>query len=175
MKLYVISGGPCSGKTSVIMELKKRGKMVLEEPARFIAENDKRFAGKSIKNINHFEFHNAILDFQVKQMNELELKKGVFFLDRGFVDTLAYASFHGLKIPKEKLKYIKSFKYEKIFILSSLDFYEQDKLRKETKKEQEEIYREIVKFCKELKYNFIIVPFMSIKERADFILKNVFD
>ena len=63
MKIFVITGGPGTGKTSVVNELEKKGFRVLREVARWVSENDIRFKGKNILEINKKDFQDAIFDF----------------------------------------------------------------------------------------------------------------
>ncbi len=174
-EIYVISGGPSTGKTETIKEIRRRGYKVLQEAARKVVATDKRFIRKSIKQINIKDFQNAIFDFQLKQIKDLKKLKHTkhVFSDRGIGDTLAYYIVHNLKLPREKFDIAKKLRYKKIFILDSLDFYKQDTLRKETKKEQELIHDSIIKMYKRLGYKPVFVPFMGVKERADFILSRV--
>lgn len=174
LNLYVISGGPSTGKTETINEIKKRGYKILPEAARILSFTDKRFIGRSIKEINVKQFQKAIFDFQKEEIEELSKlnRKKPIFLDRGLGDTLAYYKVNKLKIPEEELEYAKKIRYTKVFILDFLNFYKKDKLRMESKEEQEKIQEEIIDMYKELGYKPIIVPFMNIKERVDFIRKN---
>ena len=189
-KIFVISGGPGVGKTSVVNELEKRSFKILKEAARELTQRDKRFNGKSILEINKKDFQDAIFDFQIKQIKELEnkelekserknnrknKKKKIIFSDRGLGDTFVYYELAGYKVPKDKLKYAKKFRYEKIFVLDFLDFYEKDNLRKETIKEAEKIHNEIIKMYKKIGYNsnIITVPFMSVEKRVYFILNKI--
>jgi len=169
MQIYVISGGPGVGKTSIINELAK-DYFVLEEAAR--AVGDSQFKGKSVKQINQFEFQKAIFEFQKKEIENFKNNK-IIFSDRGFGDTLAYYSVHHLKAPKEIKEYAKKFRYTKIFILKPLKFYKKDKLRQETEKEQKRIHKIIVETYRKLGYKLIFVPFMSIEDRVKFIKSNI--
>ena len=174
-QIFVITGGPGTGKTATIAEMKKRGYKVLPEAARKIATTDKRFLGKSIKEINVKQFQKAIFDFQKKKIKEifkLKVKKTIFS-DRGLGDTLAYYIINNLRIPKNKLEYAKKIKYAGVFILDFLDFYETDELRTESKPEQERIQKEITRLYKKLGYSPIQVPFDSVKKRANFILREI--
>ncbi len=170
--IYIISGGPGTGKTSVIKELKKKGFRVLDEAARKIALKDSRFISKNIKEINPVKFQKAIFELQRKSYLRIKPSK-LIFSDRGFGDTLAYYKINNLRIPKEKFDYAKKFRFNKIFILNPLSFYVTDELRTESKKEQRIIQKEIINMYKKLDYKPIKVPSNSIKERVDFILKNM--
>lgn len=172
-RLFVLSGGPGTGKTSIINELSKKFE-VFPEAAREVGEKDFRFKGKSIKEIDPNEFQKAIFEFQKNEFNELKNKgQKIIFSDRWFGDTLAYYKFHKLKIPKEEWDYAKKFKCSGVFILDFLNFYEKDKLRQESNKEQKKIHHLIIKMYKELGCDPIMVPFMSVSDRKNFILSKI--
>ena len=59
--IFVISGGPGVGKTTIIDELEKLKYNTIPEAARIVAESDERFAGKSVNEINHKKFQEKIL------------------------------------------------------------------------------------------------------------------
>jgi len=221
-KIFAITGGPGTGKTSVVNELEKQGFRILKEAARWVSENDIRFRGKNILEINKKDFHEAIFDHQKFLLNfcGLKIPSGIFkfqkkqiidnsgrymtfspefsnktistenhttheivynklkgdeivFSDRGIGDTIAYYKLAGLKISEEKMEFARKFRYNKIFVLDFLSFYQKDKLRQESKKEQEKIHNEIIRTYEELGYSLIYVPFMSVKERVRFILERV--
>jgi predicted ATPase len=167
MGIYVISGGPGTGKTSIITELNKKGFTIIPEAAREIGTNDMRFKGKSVREIDFKEFQKAIFEWQKKKFLSID-KKEITFLDRGFGDTLAYFKLHGLEIPSDQFETAKKFKVSKVFILDFLDFYENDALRTETKEEQELIQKEIIEMYKYLGYKPVIVPFYTLENRVKF-------
>ena len=172
MKIYAISGGPGVGKTSVINELKKLGFFVLEEAARIVRENDKRFIGKSILEINKKEFQDEIYEYQQNQFSKIYNIKNEIVSDRGLGDTLAYYKLAGLEIHIDQLEYAKNFRYNKVFLLDFLNDYEKDDLRQESKEEQVRIQETIYYMYLELSYIVIKVPNMALTERVDFI-KNI--
>lgn len=173
MPSYVISGGPATGKTSVIIELKRLGYNVIEEVAREVATEDKRFSGKRIKEIDWVLFHEAIFKLQKEKLEKLD--SPVVFLDRSVGDLLAYDKIHKVETTKERLDFAKKFRHDKIFILDFLDFYETDDVRDESVEEQEEIHNAIIEAYEKLRYKIIFVPFMKIEERVRFILNNIKD
>ncbi len=173
MKLYVISGAPSTGKTSVINELAKEFK-VLPEAARVIAEKNPRFRGKSIREIDKEEFQKAIFELKIKLIESLDKSENdIVFSDRGLGDTIAYYKFYNLEVPKKFLDYINKLKYAGIFVLDFLDFYEKDSLRQESREEAEEVQKRIIETYEELGYKIIKVPFTSVEERVNFIKNRV--
>ena len=174
MRLVILSGGPSTGKTAVINELAKRDYPVLYEGARKIANSDKRFYGKSIKEINMRYFQEAIFESQKKEIEILNKKNIDFvFSDRGFGDTLAYFNVYRIKIPEKFIEYAKNFNSSLVFILENLKFYKKDSLRQESRGEMKEIHNKIIEMYKELGYKIIFVPLLSISERVEFILKRI--
>ncbi len=168
--VYVISGGPGTGKTTTVNAIEKKGYKVMKEVARKLAGVE--FKGKSIKEIDMKVFQSKIFDYQINRLKKLKSEKAVFS-DRGLGDTLAYSEFHGVKPDKEDISFAKSFKYKGIFILDFLDDYAKDELRQESEAEQKKIHKLIIKEYKKLGYKVVIVPVMGVEERVDFILSRI--
>jgi len=78
MKIYVISGGPGTGKTTTIKALKKAGFKILKEAARKVAEE--KFPGKNIKEINPKTFQEEYLKNKESNYPRLRMKMEYFFL-----------------------------------------------------------------------------------------------
>ncbi|MEK6760975.1 MAG: ATP-binding protein [Nanoarchaeota archaeon] len=169
--LFFISGGPCTGKTSVINELKERGYNTIPEAARLVAENDSRFKGKTIKEIDLKAFQNEIFSLQKRQTGSLIGKGGIYFSDRGFGDSLAYTRMANLDFPDYFFDYARKFRNSPVFILEPLEFYRTDELRTESPEEREVIHAEIIRAYEELGHPIIRVPVMEKNERADFVLQ----
>ena len=169
-KIIVLSGGPGTGKTSVINELAKEFR-ILPEAAREIS-NGPRFRGKSIKELDQVAFQEAIFQLQKRQL-ESAPENEIIFSDRGIGDAIAYGKIHGIGAPRGALEFARNFRYFKVFILDPLKTYEQDSLRMENREESLKIHRAIEYAYQELKYETITVPVASIKARADFIKDRV--
>jgi len=170
VKKFVITGGPCSGKTATINHLKKQGFFVFKEAAREVLKT--KFKKRHSKEINRDVFQREIFKLQEKHLKEAcNSNKKIVFFDRGFGDTLAYYLFAGSDIPKDLLGKAKKTKYTKVFFLEPLNFYKKDDIRQENENEQKKIAEFIIKVYSMLGYDIIKVPFMKIEQRAEFIKK----
>ncbi len=169
--IYVISGGPGTGKTTTINALKKAGFKILEEAARKVAEE--KFPGKSVKEINAKKFQEEIFNYQKRKLENIDIGEWIIFSDRGLGDTLTYHKLRVGEIPKEMVEYAKKFRYSGIFILEPLSFYFQDNLRQEDEREAKKIHKSIIKTYEELGYKPTFVPAMSVKDRVKFIKEKV--
>lgn len=176
--MYVLTGGPSVGKTSIINELEKQGEPVIHEAASdWIAEK----LGLGI-----FEFWREenigvdILKMQLEREEPFLSKKGRVFIDRGIFDSRVYAIQNSL-IETQALTALEKIdlntRYAAIFFIqphTSSDFKpEQTKIRRDTKKEAEELHASL--YALYSRHNrFIVVPGdLSPQKRMNFILKYV--
>ena len=86
----VITGGPSSGKTSIINRLSELGyKIVPEAAEKYIKEEQVK--GKKVRDIrtNEEDFTRVIFYKKIEAENELSSNQ-LTFLDRGLPDTVAY-------------------------------------------------------------------------------------
>ena len=172
---YVLIGGSCSGKTTLINELKQRGFSVLEEVARQVLEERK----DAPKTPEEWETRqNLIFKTQLEQEAQLAEDDLVFF-DRGILDVVAYSEHYLGYIPDLVKNSQLTNRYSSIFVLDRLPF-EDDGLRVESgEKEALELHNKIIYVYLNYNYKLIYVPVFpgekqqAIKQRADFILDNV--
>jgi predicted ATPase len=167
----VITGAPCSGKTAVIYELKRRGYKVIHEVAR--AYIDGMLANglplDQIKgDVLHFERH--ILQEKVKIESTLA-EDETFFFDRGVPDSIAYFKLAGLN-PEEPVNQGKLVRYKRVFLFARLGFLK-DEVRSEDEKTAVKLNLLIEESYRRLGYDIVPVPVLSIKKRADFILQQI--
>lgn len=163
---YVITGGPCAGKTTLLEGLARNGFLTLPESARqIIAEEQLKDCGVlPWQDLERFQY--KVIRRQLK--NEEIIKGGVCLLDRGLIDCLAYMEKDGITPSNELYSLMKSANYDKIFLLDPLDIYKKDSERKETMKEARIIHEYISDNYRTLGFEVINVPNMEIKERLDF-------
>ena len=168
---YVITGGPCSGKTTLIKELSKLGFITCPEAARILIDKGIR-SGKSVEEIRGDEagFQRKVLKMKLEKERKMPKDKIVFF-DRAIPDSIAYYQIYGLD-PKEALKFCSKKRYEKIFFLKQLSFYK-DYARVEDGKTIKRLNNLLKKSYKDLGYKVIDIPVMSVKERIRKILNEI--
>lgn len=165
----MLTGGPCSGKTTTIDELAKRGYPVLAEPARLVI--DQQLAtGKTIGEIvGDDDFLASIVRYGAAQERALS-KEEVWFLDRATPDSIAYHRKFGKELAPVLVEALEEIKYRKVFLLSMIDAYENDAARYESPEEAQELHEGIRRAYQELGYEVIDVPVIPVSERVDYIL-----
>jgi len=165
-KKIVLAGGPCCGKTTLINELKKRGYEIIDESAReILAENIK---------IEYAEIQKKIFLRQLeKEARAKEKIKDLIFLDRGYIDGVAYCQLKLGYIPEPLKSFDFRNQYDIIFILDLLPF-EKDGLRVEKDEDEARtVHEAIVSAYKSFGYDVVVVPVMPIEKRVEFILGRV--
>lgn len=117
---YVITGGPSTGKTTVINLLSERGYKTTIEHARHYIDTMKD-EGNTVEEIraNKRQFQLGVLDMQIDQEAELS-PSDIVFLDRAIPDAMAYYQFLDLEYDQKLLDAVQQASYKKIFILDRL-------------------------------------------------------
>ena len=170
---YVITGGPSSGKTTLITELKKLGHKTIPEAARTII--DSALAnGISIEELRSDEerFQHDIVRLK-KETENANNKNTLTFLDRGVQDTVAYMRYYNFDVDAQLVTLINKSSYKKVFLLEPLPVFEKDYARTEGKEFADKIHKLIHEVYRESSMEPILVPNVSIKERVKIILSNV--
>lgn len=168
---YVLTGAPCSGKTTIIKLLEKKGFSVIHEIARVYID-EKMKNGETIEQIRQDEqfFQEQILKMKIDIEKELPKEKTVFF-DRGIPDTEAFNRLYNTQNSRLLNSAIESCGYKKVFLLDFLDL-DQDYARIETREDQKKLHNFLEKSYKQLNFPLIKVPKLSITKRLKFILNN---
>jgi len=168
---YVITGAPCSGKTSVISRIEQLGYRVVHETARAYI-NEELSKGRTLDEIkaDMFIFESSIFYRKIKMEASLP-EKAIIFLDRAIPDSVAYFRFAGLD-PKEPEEKSADIRYRKIFLFDRLRV-KQDEVRNENEEDSILIERLIEETYVNLGYEIIRVPVLPVVRRTDFIFENM--
>jgi len=172
IKKYIITGAPSTGKTSIIKELKAKGYNCLNEVSREIIkkeqENNKK--GTPWQDIERF----TCLVFD-KTKKELEQENNYLFSDRSLIDNIAYLSNLQKKVPSNLNSFPFKKYYHNIVFFAPIweEIFVQDKQRLQTFEEAKKISKKIREAYKISEFKIILLPFVSSKERADFIISTI--
>ena len=168
---HVITGAPCSGKTTVIHELERRGYSVVHEVARAYIEA-KLAEGFSLSQIrgNELAFEQRLLEEKVAIEKKLRAGNTIFF-DRSVPDSIAYFRLSGFD-PSEPIAQSRRRRYKHIFLLDRLPA-RKDTVRKEDDRTASIIETLLIECYSDLGYPLIRIPVSSVSDRIDAILKHL--
>lgn len=169
---YVITGGPCSGKTTLLETLEKKGYKVYYEWARIYIDQEMK-KGKTLAQIRKDElvFQRKILDLKIKFEKKLP-KKEILFMERGIPDTTAYVKLLGVKKDVVLKKALRKCNYKKVFLMELLK-YEVDYARIESQEEAMLLENLLEKSYTDLGITVVRVPKMSVVKRIKFVLSHL--
>ena len=169
---HVITGAPCSGKTTLIDQLAEAGYHTAYETAReyFEIEMAKGRTSQEIRDCGHPTQHGI---FEMQQRHEDGLRpEQITFLDRGLPDSLTFHRVCGLN-PDELLLDCLKYRYAAVFILDRLPVE-----RKITLGPEDEISAQFQDEWLErdyaaLGYSVVRVPVFPPLERLAFVLERL--
>ncbi len=168
--VYVITGAPCTGKTTVINELHKQGYFTVEEPSRPILEKYPELRADIASNEAIDRLQKMILKVQIEVERNIPRDKPVF-MDGGIPSDMAFCRIRGLEPFKELLEAGSKTKYDGVFIMDRLPIYQNDGVRQQTEKESIELQELLYRAYTSLGYKPIKVPVMAPEERVELIKK----
>mgnify|MGYP006295713827 CR=1 FL=1 len=168
---YVITGGPGSGKTSLIKSIQKSGLTCNEEFSRGVIKEQEKLGTEALPWRNKYAFHDIVLGKMLDQYGKLP-ENGPCFLDRGIPDLIAYFEVEGFHVPDKYYEAACEHPYgDKVFLLPPWKkIYKMDEQRKETFERSVRIHEFLDEVYSCLDYEVIEVPKVSVKERRDFVL-----
>lgn len=95
--LFVISGGPGAGKTTVLLELEKFGFRHVPEVARQIIQEQVKSGGKALPWEDREAYTHLMLQYSIESYLRHSPAVVPMFSDRGIPDTLSYARLIGFQ------------------------------------------------------------------------------
>ena len=173
-KRIVISGGPSSGKTTIINALEREGHYCFHEISRELIKSAKA-NGIDQPFLNDPEKFNAnLMQARIQQYKAAKKLQVDTFYDRGVHDIVGYMHYGKQTIPKLFIEACNKSNYDLVFLLPPWnDIHVQDNERYETFEQAKEIYNCLYKAYAEFGYQIIEVPTGSVVQRKEFILKNL--
>lgn len=171
-KKIVITGGPGSGKTSLINHFESLDYKCIPEISRNIIIEAQEQGISQLFLEDPLLFSQKLLDGRLEQFKEKHIKKNDFiFFDRGLPDVTAYMDYIKTKYPKTFFTTCDENRYDFVFILPPWkSIYQQDNERYESFVEAKLIYDFLQKGYQKYNYNLIEVPTGTLSDRSEFII-----
>ena len=172
VKRIVITGGPGTGKSSIIDELKERGHICFEEISRQVTLEARQKGIEQLFLTEPLLFSELLLKGRLKQFYDANQYEGeTIFLDRGLPDVLAYMDYFDSNYPIEFVETCQNNRYDYVFVLAPWqEIFVSDTVRYENFEQAQLIHKHLLNSYKNFGYQLLDVPFESIEKRADFIL-----
>ncbi len=171
--IFVLTGGPCSGKSTAIAGLERRGHAVIHEAAREVILEGKLHPAR-----DPLEFQREVLRRQIR--SELSVRGGPVFADRGIGDHFGYLEYYrksrGIEIAADFLPELEAAwkdaagRYAAVLLLGQNPVFSAEVYRRETAEEAKAIHDALAASYRSRHPRVIDIPWMPPGERADLIL-----
>ena len=171
-KLFVITGGPGTGKTAILGALHQQGYHIVPEAGRSIIRQQVEISGNALPWGDQQEY--ARLMF-VQAQSDYELWSRIdqpVFLDRAIPDVIGYLQLSGWPVPEVMMQHARDLRYNgKVFIAPPWkEIYHNDAERKQSFEEAVKTFDVMMRVYNDLGYTTIELPKTSVEERAGFIV-----
>lgn len=172
---HIITGGPGSGKTSVIEALRERGFTCVGEVGRKIIQEQLRIGGNALHWGDRELFLELMLTRSIGDYDRFAGSEGHVFFDRGVPELAGYGPLVGFPTPPHVTRAAELFRYARtVFVMPPWrEIYQNDAERKQDFAEAVASYDAAVATYREFGYDPIDVPKASVPERVRFILERV--
>lgn len=174
-RFLVVTGGPGSGKSSLIDALQQSGYARSVEAGRSIIQDQTAIGGRALPWVDPALFAEMMLCWEMRSYQMAQLQNGLAFFDRGVPDVLGYLRFLNLPVPEHMRKAANTFRYNRhVFIAPPWqEIFRQDRERKQDFGEAVRTYETMVATYATLGYDLVEIPRVPVDERVRFMLRSV--
>lgn len=171
----VITGGPGSGKTTIIDALSGLGHLCLPEISRELIMEARKNGIEQLFLTQPLLFSEMLLEGRRKQFFQADIaSQERVFIDRGIPDILAYMHYIGDAYPSVFDTYCRDHKYDRVFLLPPWEeIYVSDEARYENFEQAKLIFSHLRETYSHYGYELIEVPTAPTMERVQFILDSL--
>ena len=167
---FIFTGGPGSGKSSVLETLKNKY-VVVSESGREVIQEEVANGGRALPWENKSLFRDKMMARDIEKYIKAKNEKFLVLFDRGILDSLGYSKLENISYPDGLKEKVKLFPYQsRVFIFPPWkQIYVKDEERKQSFDEAKRTFEAIKNVYAEFGYSLIEVPTGTIKERVEFI------
>jgi predicted ATPase len=171
-RFHVITGGPGSGKTTLIDALARAGYARTLEAGRAIIQDQLAIDGPALPWRDPSAFAELMLSWELRSYRMAEETTGPVFFDRGVTDLVGYLTLVGRPVPAHIARAAERFRYNhRVFVAPPWPaIYTQDAERKQTPEEAVRTYEALTTAYANCGYELVSLPLVSIEERVRFVL-----
>jgi predicted ATPase len=169
---FVLTGGPGSGKTSLIEALARAGHAHMPEAGRSIIQDQVLIGGDALPWRNPAAYAELMLSWEMRSYRQALDLAGPVFFDRGIPDIVGYLRTIDSPVPAPLKRAADLFRYSSRVLIFPpwAEIFAQDDERKQSFDEAVRTYEAMVETYTICGYSLIEVPCLPVQDRVDFVL-----
>lgn len=172
-KFVIISGCSGGGKSTLLAELARRGHATVEEPGRRIVTQELKTGGMALPWVDIEAFVRRAIATSLADLDDARAKSGWVFFDRGLIDA-AVALEHISGESAERFEDDLFRFHRRVFLTPPwLEIYIRDEERRHGWDEAAAEYDRLLRVYLKLGFEAVLLPKISVMERADFVLRTL--
>jgi predicted ATPase len=171
-RFFVLTGGPGSGKTTLVEALKARGYATTEEAGRGVIREQTQDGGDGLPWIDRERFAELMFEWELRSYRDAERRDGPVVFDRGLPDTIGYRRLEGLEVPAWMEEEAWRLRYNaQVFIAPPWkEIYGRDEERRQSWELAVRTYEVMAETYTEFGYELMELPRVAVERREDFII-----
>lgn len=170
-RFFIVTGGPGSGKSTLIEALAAHGVSRMPEAGRAIIQDQVAIGGTALPWADRLAFAELMLSWEMRSYRAAQALSGPVIFDRGVPDVIGYLKLSGLAVPPHVEQAARRFRYHHRVLIAPPwpAIFTQDAERKQSIEEAEATYRAMVDVYSGLGYELVALPLAPIPERVRFV------
>ena len=173
-RLFVLTGTPGSGKSTLIDALDRAGYARSSEAGRGIIQDQVHIGGQALPWCDPALFAELMLSWEMRSYHLALGTTGPVFFDRGVPDVLGYLRLLDLPVPAHMARAAELFRYNaSVFIAPPWPaIFHPDNERKQSLDEAGRTYEAMLRIYGELGYVLVELPRSTVEERVGFVRRH---
>ena len=174
-RLHVLTGGPGSGKSTLIEALAGRGVATSPEVGRAIIKEQVAAGGNALPWADHRAFAEQMVAREVAAHESALATGEAVVLDRGVPDVIGFLRASGLAVPPHIDAAARTFRYNpRVFIAPWWpDIFTADAERRQTPEEARATFEVMVGTYRDYGYRLVELPRDTVAARVAFVLDHI--
>lgn len=171
-RLVVITGGPGSGKSTLIAELRRSGYACVDEAGRAIIRDQLAIGGRAQHRADSLLFAEVMLAWEMRSYRQAERWDGPVFFDRGIPDIAGYHGLLGRPVPPHVAAAADLFRHHRrVFVAPPWpEIYTTDRERVQDFTEAVRTHDAIAAAYGRHGYELVPLPKADVRTRVAFVL-----
>ena len=171
-RFVVVTGGPGSGKSTLIDALERAGFARTMEAGRGVIRDQVAVGGRALPWIDPALFAEHMLTWEMRSYRVAEQSAGWVFFDRGVPDVPGYLRLMKLPVPRHVEEAVKLFRYHQRVLIAPpwAEIFRQDHERKQDFAEAVRTYEVLAATYADFGYQLAEIPRSGVEARVEFVL-----